>query len=105
MARDEVLTLRLTADELGLLVALRQIGHSPYSQADIVFWALEDMCKRIVAGQDCNFNLNPQARQLCQQALDRYYARRRISYRGRRPQLTDRDRRLGSSAPDQPGEG
>lgn len=100
MTRTQTLTLRLTPDELALLATLRQAGYFPASQADIVFWALEDMCKRILGGDNCGFNLRPEARDLCQQALDRYYSgRRRDSYRGSPPRLTARDQRLTAAGP------
>lgn len=90
--RDQVLTVRLSGAELGLLAAIRQGCPVLPSQADVLSWALEDMCARIAAGEDCNIGLVEGARQRCAQVLARFRDNRRDTSRGRPPRPTERDR-------------
>lgn len=80
--RDQVLTLRLTPGEIQLLAALR-FSFCAASQADVVSFALEDLCARIATGEPMKGVHEPAAPQLCADALQAYCAEERLSWRGR----------------------
>jgi hypothetical protein len=99
--RDQVLTIRLCNTELALIAAIRQGCPVLPSQADVVTWAMEDLCARIAAGEDCNIVLKDGARERCAQVLDQFRADRHCTFQGRPPRTTGRDRSINPS-PDSP---
>ena len=80
--RDQVLTLRLTPGEIHLLAALR-FSFCAASQADVVSFAMEDLCARIATGEPMKGVHEPAAPQSCADALQAYHAEERLSWRGR----------------------
>jgi hypothetical protein len=92
MKRDQVLTVRLSRAELQLLAVVRLCCPVVPSQADVISWALEDLCNRIANGDNANIDLLPDAQARCAQAVEQLRAHRHGTFRGRPPRETERDR-------------
>ena len=71
MRRDRELTVRHSAEELALLPALRHAIVEPASQAEVLVWALEDLCRRVAAGDQLGTAIHPDRVTLCAAALHR----------------------------------
>ena len=102
MRRNHVLTARLSAEELALLPALRHAIVEEVSQADVLVWALEDLCRRVTAGDQLGTAIDPDGVAVCATALQRLGRARAqrpwdADTRGRRPRLTASDLRTISA--------
>jgi hypothetical protein len=107
MRRDHVLTVRLSAEELALLPALRHAIVEKVSQAEVLVWALEDLCRRVTAGDQLGTAIHPDRVALCAAALHRLERARahqplNADPLGRPPRLTASDLRTLSELESQP---
>ena len=110
MRRDQVLTIRLSPEEMALLSALRHAIYEDASQADVLVWALEELGHRVVARDDIGTVIREDGPALCaaaQRQLEQARGRAHWSaaHRGRPPRLTAADQRLLSALQEESGEG
>lgn len=89
--RDHVLTVRLCGTELALINTIRQGCCVVASQADVITWALEDMCARIATDPDYNIALREGAREQCAHVLKQLRDDRHCTFQGRPPHIPHRD--------------
>lgn len=102
MRRDQRMAVRLSAEELALLPALRHAIAEDVSQAEVLVWALEDLCRRIVAGDQLGSVITTDGAAICSAALNHLNRARASEPRnaeplGRPPYTTAAERRMISA--------
>lgn len=109
MRRDQVLTVRLSKEEMALLFALRHVTFEDVSQAQMLVWALEELCRRVTDSDELDRSISSDGPAVCSAALEQLEkARSAIPWyaepRGRPPRLTASERRAISALQKRPGE-
>ena len=109
MRRDQVLTVRLSKEEMALLFALRHVLSDELSQAQMVVWALEELCRRATGGDDLGTSISSDGPAVCSAVLEQLEKARSVTPwyaepRGRPPRLTASERRAISALQKKPGE-
>ena len=110
MRRDQVLTVRLSKEEMALLSALRHAIAEGVSQAEMVVWALEELCRHVSEGDELDSSISSDGPAVCSAALELIGKARSTKHwydepRGRPPRLTSSDRQTISALQKGPGEG